>query len=204
MTTPPVLNLNGYTDLPPGKVASVVTYLEMHERPSSPRAPQPVGLSLHRLTGETGRYRDLFRLIGEHWLWFSRAGMSDEKLAETIGDPNVEAYALNDGKADIGLLELDFYPDGDAELMYLGLVPGSIGKGAGRFLIEEAIHRAFDRPIRRFFVHTCSLDHPGALAFYMRAGLKPYKQAIEVVDDPRLLGVLPRGAAPHVPIFTLP
>lgn len=201
MTTAPVLNLNGYTDLPPGKVASVVTYLEMRERPSSPRAPKPDRLSLHRLTDETGRYRDLFRRIGEPWLWFSRASMSDEKLAQTIGDPNVEAYALNDGIADIGLLELDFRPDGEAELMYLGLVPGSIGKGAGRFLIEEAIQRAFARPIGRFFVHTCSLDHPGALGFYMRAGFKPYKQAIEVADDPRLLGILPRNAAPHIPVF---
>ena len=87
MTTPPVLNLNGYTDLPPGKVASVVTYLEMRERPAPPRTPYPEGLSLHSLAGTPGRYRDLFRRIGEPWLWFSRAGMSDEKLAEIIGDP---------------------------------------------------------------------------------------------------------------------
>lgn len=204
MTTPPILNLNGYTDLPPGKVASVVTYLEMRERPSSPRVPKPDRLSQHRLTGEPGRYRDLFRRIGEPWLWFSRAGMSDEKLTEIIDDPNVETYALNDGSTDIGLLEVDFYADGEAELMYLGLVPDAIGQGAGRFLIEEAIHRAFDRPISRLFVHTCNLDHPGALAFYIRSGFTPYKQAIEVADDPRLLGILPLEAAPHIPVFAKP
>ena len=102
---------------------------------------------------------------------------------------------------DVGLLELDFRTEGEVELAFLGLVPGFIGQGAGRFLMNEAIARAFARPIRRFFVHTCTLDAPGALAFYLRSGFTPYKRAIEVADDPRLLGFLPRESAPHVPVL---
>jgi GNAT superfamily N-acetyltransferase len=76
-----------------------------------------------------------------------------------------------------------------------------IGSGAGRFLMNEAIARAFARPIERLFVHTCTFDHPGAVDFYKRSGFTPYKLAIEIHDDPRLTGALPREAAPHVPLL---
>ncbi|RDI59340.1 GNAT family N-acetyltransferase [Microvirga subterranea] len=196
-----MLNLDGYTDLPPGKIASIVTYLEMRDPPARPRGPKPAGWSLQPLRGHLDRYRGLFRRIGEPWLWFSRAAMPDDRLAEILDDPRVEAYALNDGVDDIGLLELDFRREDEVELGFLGVVPGTIGQGAGRHLMDEAISRAFGRPVNRFFVHTCSLDHPGALAFYIRSGFVPYKRAIEVADDPRLLGLLPREAGPHVPML---
>jgi ribosomal protein S18 acetylase RimI-like enzyme len=80
-------------------------------------------------------------------------------------------------------------------------VPEAIGSGLGRFLIGAAIERAFSRPIQRLWLHTCTLDHPGALAFYMRAGFVPYRRAIEVADDPRLYGALPLTAAPQIPII---
>jgi ribosomal protein S18 acetylase RimI-like enzyme len=198
---PLALNLDGYTPLPPGKIAAVVTYLEMRERPRLPRLQKPEGWSLHRVNRDRDRYRALFRRIGEPWLWFSRAVMPDAALAAILDDPRVEALALNDGSADIGLLELDFRPRREAELSFLGVAPDSIGRGAGRFLMREAIRRAFARPIARFFVHTCSLDHPGALAFYLRSGFTPYRRAVEVADDPRLLGFLPLEAAPHVPVL---
>ncbi len=197
----PLLDLDGYTDLPPGKIAAVVTYLEMRGRPRLRRLPRPGGWTLQRLNRDRARYRSLFRLVGEPWLWFSRAAMPDEALAAILDDPGVEAYALNDGSADIGLLELDFRAGREVELSFLGVAPGRIGQGAGRFLMNEAIRRAFREPVDRFFVHTCSLDHPGALAFYMRSGFSPYRRAIEVADDPRLLGLLPPEAAPHAPVL---
>ncbi|MBF9234457.1 GNAT family N-acetyltransferase [Microvirga alba] len=201
MRLPVELNLSGYTDLPPGKIATIVTYLEMRQAPALPPATTPDGLSLQRLTSDRDRYRALFRGIGEPWLWFSRVTISDAELAAILDDPKVEAYALNDGTADIGLLELDFRVAGEVELGFLGLVPGTIGRGAGRFLMNEAIRRAFAKPVSRFFVHTCTLDHPAALDFYRRSGFTPYKRAIEVDDDPRLMGAVPREAAPQVPVL---
>jgi len=197
----PALNLDGYTDLPPGKIATIVTYLEMRRRPAPSPFQKPEGWSLQRIDQDHGRYRALFKSVGEPWLWFSRAVMADDALARILDDPRVEAYALHDGAADIGLLELDFRSEGEVELAFLGLVPGSIGRGAGRFLMNEAIARAFAEPSERFFVHTCTLDSPSALAFYMRSGFTPYRRAIEVADDPRLLGILPKDAAPHVPVL---
>lgn len=202
MTSPhTTLNLDGYTDLPPGKIAAIVTYLEMRSPPPLSSAEVRDEWTLQPLNEDRERYRTLYRRIGEPWLWFSRVIMPDEELALILDDPKVEAYALHDGQRDIGLLELDFRSEGEAELAFLGLVPGVIGKGAGRFLINEAIRRAFDWPIGRFFVHTCSLDHPAALSFYMRSGFTPYRRAIEVADDPRLKGFLPEECAPQVPLL---
>lgn len=202
MTNPQtVLNLDGYTDLPPGKIAAIVTYLEMRSPPPASPVQIQDGWSLQPFNKDRNRYKTLYRRIGEPWLWFSRIVMPDEELAGILDDPKVEAYALNDGRADIGLLELDFRLEGEAELAFLGLVPGVIGKGAGRLLMNEAIRRAFARPISRFFVHTCSLDHPEALSFYMRSGFTPYRRAIEVADDPRLQGFLPRDCAPQIPVL---
>jgi hypothetical protein len=65
--------------------------------------------------------------------------------------------------------------------------------------MDQAVARAWAKPIRRFWVHTCSFDHPGALDFYRRSGFRAYAFAVEVADDPRLTGHLPRHAAPQVP-----
>jgi GNAT superfamily N-acetyltransferase len=80
-------------------------------------------------------------------------------------------------------------------------VPQAIGQGAGRFLMAQAIQKAWEKPIARFWVHTCTLDHPSALGFYQRSGFRPYALMVEVAADPRLSGVLGREAAPHVPLI---
>ena len=197
------LNLDGYTDLPAGKLANVATCLEMRAPPHN-HAPPPLpgGFSLDPLgAGDAGRYRTLFAEIGTPWLWFSRLAWSNRQIAETIGDADVEAFALVGTGGDAGLLELDFRSQGDVELAFFGLTPAHVGGGLGRALMNEAITRAFARGPRRFWVHTCTLDHPAALGFYIASGFTPYKRQIEVVDDPRLTGVAPRDSAPHVPLI---
>ena len=193
------VSLRGVTDLPPGKIAEVVTYLEMLAAPARPEPPAG-GFTLERFSDVT-RYRALFRRVGERWLWMSRLVVPEAALRTILDDPAVEAFALRSGGEDIGLLELDFRQAEECELAYFGVVPEAIGTGAGRFLMTEAVTRAWARPIRRFWVHTCTHDHPRALAFYQRAGFRAYKRAIEIADDPRLTGHLPREAAPDVPVI---
>lgn len=195
------LNLNGYTDLPSGKIATVVTYLEMRQRPRLKRIPRPAGMRIERIGDDLDRYRALFKAVGQDWLWFSRVVMPDDRLRAIIGHSEVEAYALVMERRDVGLLELDFRQAGACELSFFGVVPDAVGSGLGRLLMHEAIRRAFRAPIARFHVHTCSLDHPAALSFYIRSGFKPYKRALEVADDPRLTGRLPVEAGPHVPLI---
>ena|ERR1700730_3261211 len=96
--------------------------------------------------------------------------MADKTLAAIIQNPAVELHVVQTQGAERGLLELDFRSAGECELAFFGLVGSLRGKGVGRWLMNCAIERAWSRPIR-FWVHTCTLDHPDALAFYIRSGL---------------------------------
>ncbi len=191
---------DGYTDLPPGKLASVVTYLEMR---SLPRLERAIGhWDLRRIAQpDPAVYRALFREIGTPWLWFSRLAMDDAALAALLGHPQVDLFYLYDGETPRGLLELDRRQFPDIEIAFIGVTEELTGKGAGRFLMNLALEQAWARNPERVWLHTCTLDHPRALPFYLRSGFVPYKRAIEVASDPRLDGLLPRDAAPGTPLL---
>jgi len=193
-----------YEAVPPGELAAVVTYLDMR-RPPDQFVPAS-SLRLERVAvPEPEHYRALFRLIGAPWLWFSRLLLDDAHLAEIIQHPRVELYSVFDEAGrEAGMLELDFREPGESELAFIGLVPELAGQGHGRWLLAEAVTRAWRDGVNRVHVHTCSLDHPAALAAYARAGFTPYKRAIERFPDPRLLGYLPRDCAPQVPLLGTP
>lgn len=188
--------------LPAGWVAEVVTYLEMFA-PPPPRTDTAAGLALKRMTNDVAAYRRLFRLVGEAWLWGSQLRHSDAELGAVLSSEAVETYTLLAGADEIGLLQLDFRAGEACELAFFGVVPEAIGIGAGRYLMNRAIERAWSRTPRigRFWVHTCTNDHPDALAFYIRSGFVPYARGIECYPDPRLDGVLPKQAAPQIPII---
>lgn len=192
----------GYSAVPAGKLANAVTCLEMCARPEIVLQAPPTGVRLDRMIApDIAAYRALYRRIGEDWLWTSRLVMADDRLTETLQDPLVEVWVLSLNGQPAGLLELDFRDAGQCELMFFGLVKDAIGQGTGRYLMERALTLAWSRPIERLWVHTCHFDHPNALAFYRRAGFVPYAFLVEVMDDPRLTGILPRTAAPHVPLL---
>jgi GNAT superfamily N-acetyltransferase len=146
-------------------------------------------------------YRALYRRIGEPWLWFSRLRMTDDELRATVHDSAVDVLALSCEGEDCGLLELDRRYMPDVEISFFGVVQEMIGKGAGRALLAFGLPIAWQHKPERVWLHTCSSDHPSALAFYMKFGFVPYKRSIEIADDPRLTCDLPRSAAPHVPIL---
>lgn len=192
----------GYTPLPAGKLANVVTDLEMFAQPPSRPERSAGTLKLARWERPPlEEYRALFLRVGTPYLWFSRLELDDEGLAKIIHDPDSEIYVARGDSDVVGWFELDFHETGECELRFFGLVPEAIGTGAGRWLMNRVIERAWARPIRRFWLHTCTLDHPDAVDFYRRSGFTPFRREIEISDDPRLTGLLPRTAAPGVPII---
>ena len=196
---------NGYYDLPPGKLANVVTCLEMNANPQAAAKPLPAGYSLRVIDpADLDGYRGLFRKVGEDIMWFSRLIMADEKLKGILGHAQVESYGLYHDDLAIGILELDFRDMPNCELAFLGLAKDVIGGGIGRILMNIAIEKAWAKPINRFWVHTCHYDHPNAVGFYRRSGFKPYALMVEVHDDPRLQGKLPREASPQVALIDGP
>jgi GNAT superfamily N-acetyltransferase len=188
---------DGLIQLPPGHVGAVVTFLEMNEAP--PSAPPPASaLSIKRWEAlDPARYRDLFRRVGARWLWFSRLAMSDAELGAKAGE--VHEVLGQDGES-AGMIELDFPAPALCRIRFLGLVPALAGRGHGRWLFAETLARAWRPGVERVTVHTCSLDHPAALPAYLRAGFTAYARAFESFPDPRLAGLLPRDAAPQLPL----
>jgi len=192
---------DGYSDIPAGKVAAIVTHLEMTARPA-PRPDPASAWTLRRVEmPPLYWFRDLYRRVGEEWLWISRIRMPDAELTARLHSPQLEVYALVDDGSDEGLLELDFREPGQCEIGMFGVTAKLVGTGAGRWLMNRALEIAWSRPVTRVWLHTCTFDHPAALAFYQRAGFRPFRRQIEVADDPRLDGTAPRDVAKHVPVI---
>lgn len=196
------ISLDGYTDLPPGKIANVVTYLEMVAPPSPRPEPDRPDLVFRRIPKpEVGWYKATIRAIGQEWLWFSPLVMPEAALAAILRDPLREVYVLlRDGET-VGIAELDRQGGDEAEISFFGVVASEIGTGAARFLMNRALEEAFRHGTRRVWLHTCTFDHPAAVPFYVKSGFKPFKLAIEVSDDPRLSGRLPATAGAHIALI---
>jgi GNAT superfamily N-acetyltransferase len=192
---------DGLHDVPPGKLAAVVTLLEMTAPAPLRGTPLPRGLTFAPMPRELERYRAAIRRVGRDWLWFDRLRLDDAQLGAVLGDADVEISTLTRCDGPEAILELDFRVPGECELRYFGLAPELIGTGAGGYLMDRAIERAWKRPIRRFHVHTCTFDSPRALDFYIRSGFTPYARQVEIADDPRRTGLHPPDAAPQIPLI---
>ncbi len=165
-------------------IETVVTYLEMREPPSHPEVPTPARkLALLRAEKPSvSFYRYLYDAVGRPWTWVDRKRLSDEELAAIIEDEKVEIYVLYVAGVPAGFAELDLREKSEIEVAYFGLMPEFIGEGLGPFLLDWTIRRAWESVPSRLWMHTCTLDHPGALPLYQRLGFVPYKRETEHVD----------------------
>ncbi len=193
---------DGYHAVPRGKLAAVQTFLEMRARPELRSVQPQQSWRIERFEpGDLRRYYALFHRVADEHLWTLRLQMPEAAVSELLSHPQYEAYVLVTDEGDAGLLELDFRVERECEVSLFGVAGNLVGTGAGRFLMNFGLETAWSHPIERFWLHTCTLDHPNALAFYRRSGLAPYARAVEVFDDPRRLGLTRRDAAPNVPIL---
>ena len=183
-----------------GHVATIVTSLQILAPPLA-SAPVRSALRLERWAApiDRDRYRTLFRQIGAPWLWRGRLVINDADLAVILDSQTTEVHvaARRDGVA-VGLLELDFAVTGEVEIAYFGLVPGMTGHGHGGWLMAHAMRLGWRAGITRMWVHTCDLDHPGALGFYQRQGFAAFARGVEIYEDPRAAGLYPADAAPQI------
>lgn len=182
------------------QIAAIVTHLEMRDRPKpAPFPPAPLRLVPWKQP-DLAAYRALFRLVGEDWMWFSRLVMADEDVLAIIHDPAVQIFAVTDLRGnEVGLLELDFRIAGECELAFFGLIGALGGRGYGKWLMAQAKSLGWRKDVTRLWVHTCTLDSPAALPFYIRSGFTPFAREVEIFDDPRLTGHMPPDCAPQIP-----
>ena len=124
--------------------------------------------------------RFLYSLVGEAWQWFDKSNDTDEMWKAYSERDNLRTWVAYYKGSIAGYFELEIADNLEVEIKYFGLAPGFIGKGFGGQLLSYAIQQAWETcHAKRVWVHTCSLDHPSALANYQARGLVIYKQHIE-------------------------
>ncbi len=168
------------------RVPTTVTFLEMTAKPAVIPPPQPKG-KVAILKAESPPihfYRYLYDAIGRDYKWVDRKKLSDEAISTIIHDPGVELYVLYCEGCPGGMAELDFRDAEAAQLAYFGLMPEFIGRRLGFFFLYHAVMNAWSRPIGKFLVNTCTLDHPRALPLYQRMGFKPYAREARYIEMP--------------------
>ena len=185
-----------------GELATIVTTLEMRARPPARPLPDSSLRLVRWARPEPAKYRALFARVGAPWLWYSRLAIDDAALAALIDRPETQVHAVIDRAGiEVGLLEFTHPAPDWCSLDYFGLVPELAGKGHGRWLMSLALAMMWRPGVAPVRVNTCTLDHPSALNFYRAQGFEAVKRTIETFPDPRLTGLLPRDAAPQVPLL---
>lgn len=158
------------------QVDVTVYYLEMRQLREIPEQVPRQGLTiLHCQRPSVPYYRFLYDAVGRDYHWLSRRKMSDEELAAVLESPDTEVHVLHVDGSPAGLAELDFQRN-EVELVQFGLMPGFIGQGLGRWFLSQMIDHVWRASPERFWLHTCTLDHPNALSFYKAAGFAPYRE----------------------------
>ena len=117
-------------------------------------------------------FRYLYREVGRQWHWLDRLDWTDEQVQAYLAQPGIEILGLFRHGAPAGYAELHRGADGAVEIVYFGLMPEAIGVGVGGAFLSAAIARAWEGPTTRVWLHTCTLDHPHALANYRKRGFR--------------------------------
>jgi len=162
-----------------------VTYLEMKVPLDLPATspPMPDLCVIQAVRPTVSFYRYLYSTVGAPWHWVDRGRLGDEQLAAIVQNSNVEVHVLYAAGVPAGYAELDRRSAPDIELAYFGIMPEFIGRKLGPYLLRWAIEKAWTYSPRRFWLHTCTLDHPKALATYLNAGFEIYDRREETVAD---------------------
>jgi GNAT superfamily N-acetyltransferase len=159
-----------------------ITYLEMLAHSRRVVLPPRAGLAVvHATSPSVAWYRSLYDAVGRDYGWSSRKRLPDEELPALLADPSLEVHVLTVEGEPAGFAELDRRTEGEIELVQFGLLRAFIGQGLGKYFLRWAIDRAWRHRPRRFWLHTCTKDHPAALPNYLKAGFAVYRE--EVKDE---------------------
>lgn len=162
-----------------------ITYLEMKARSEfvPPRQTGP-RFDLVRVEIPSPEFNRFFYVtVGAAYHWRDRLVWSDDDWWAHVNRAELETWVAYVSGAPAGYFELE-RQNGDIQLAYFGLLPAFVGQGLGGPLLAAAINRAWDAGASRVWVHTCTLDHPNALANYEARGFKVYRTEIAPAGPP--------------------
>lgn len=192
----------GFATLPQGVLGTIETSLERFEAPDTIKWPLPDGFTLATPDPiDLDDFKKLYHAIGDAWLWYGRLQKPDTEILAILQAPTTRLfYLFNPDGQPLGMIETQQQGEATIEVSYFGLIAQATGKKLGKVMMENGLAEAWAPTTKRAWLHTCTFDSPYALGFYQGMGFKPYKQRFEWGKDPRLTGLLPRNAAPHIPL----
>lgn len=120
--------------------------------------------------------RFLYRYVGAAWQWTDRDQWSDDAWRANIETDRLRTWIAYDRGTPAGYFELQKQAGDEVEILYFGLAEAFIGKGYGGYLLTRAIEEAWAWGAKRVWVHTCTQDHPSALANYKGRGFEVYEE----------------------------
>lgn len=154
-----------------------VIYLEMLSRPDRTVPPPREGLSvIHARRPSVAYYRFLYNEVGREYHWQTRGRLPDADLAASLHHPRHEVQVLHVEGAPAGFAELDCRFNDNIELLQFGLMPEFIGQGLGKWFLHWTVDKVWSYAPKRFWLHTCTLDHAVALPNYLKAGFRVYRE----------------------------
>lgn len=160
------------------------TYLEM--RAASDLRAARVSMPGLQVTQDRSRdpalWRWLYTEVGRGYRWVDRLAWSDDDARAYFDDPQVTLWLFTIDGERAGYFELRRDADGAVEIVYFGLLPAFTGRGLGGHLLTEAVEQAWRSGATRVWLHTCSLDHPGAVPNYLSRGFRVFKTEDYVVS----------------------
>ena len=160
------------------RTAITVYYLEMTERDQlRPKYSQQPNLSVVEseiALPELSRF--LYAAVGAQWHWWQRLSWTYQQWLDWLQQPSVRTWVAYVSGTPAGYFELEQQAQNSIELAYFGLLPRFISSGIGGHLLTTALQQAWGWQAQRVWLHTCSLDHPHALANYQARGLSIYRQ----------------------------
>jgi GNAT superfamily N-acetyltransferase len=174
-------------------------YLEMRSpaqlRPAP--APQPPPALVRAEVPSPALNRFLYTSVGGAWHWVDRLAWTWERWRQWLDRPEHQTWVMYVSGTPAGYFELEKQPGDDVEIAYFGVAPEFIGRKLGGWLLTRTLEQAWALGAQRVWVHTCSLDHPFALANYQARGMTVYKEETVMKDvADRSPGPWPGAEAP--------
>jgi GNAT superfamily N-acetyltransferase len=160
-----------------------ITYLEMFNAGDvRPRPCPDPRFRVMEATVKQWRFnRFLYSLVGGDWHWVDKLKWSDDQWRAYAESDSLRTFPAYYDGSPAGYFELRRDEDANVEIAYFGLSAPFIGKGLGGHLLTVALETAWTLSPGRVWVHTCSLDHPSALANYKARGMLVYHEELVAV-----------------------
>jgi GNAT superfamily N-acetyltransferase len=152
----------------------------MHQRPQEKQLPLPPDAEFELISKPVPVevYRNYYYGVGEKFNWLDRMVMPDDELYQKINADGTDIYIMFINGDAAGFAE--FVKEKEfTEILYFGLFPDYVGKGLGSAFLHWVIEQAWSYQPKWIQLNTCSLDHPGALPVYKKAGFIPVRTEIQ-------------------------